>query len=53
MMPLRYLLSGGVTRRSLMPGFMFGFWRGIEYLLDPWRDSLAMFAQIRLVRTTH
>ncbi len=51
MMPFRYVLSGGVTRRSLMPGFMFGFWKGIETLLHPWRNSLAMFAQIRLTRT--
>jgi SAM-dependent methyltransferase len=49
-MPLRYLLSGGVSLRSLMPGFTFGFWRGLEWILDPWRDSLAMFAQITLIR---
>lgn len=49
-MPVRYLLSGGVSLRSLMPGFTFGFWRGLEWILDPWRDSLAMFAQITLLR---
>jgi SAM-dependent methyltransferase len=53
MMPIRYILSGGVTLRSLMPGFAFGFWRTFESLLDPWRDRLAMFAQIQLVRTDH
>jgi SAM-dependent methyltransferase len=51
MMPFRYVLSGGVTRRSFMPGFLFGFWKGVEAVLNPWRDSLAMFAQIRLART--
>jgi SAM-dependent methyltransferase len=49
-MPLRYLLSGGVSLRSLMPGFTFSFWRLVETILDPRRDSLAMFAQITLIR---
>jgi SAM-dependent methyltransferase len=49
-MPLRYLLSGGVMLRSLMPGFTFGFWRAVETMLYPWRDRLAMFAQISLLR---
>jgi SAM-dependent methyltransferase len=49
-MPMRYLLSGGVSLRSLMPGFTFGFWRFAEWIVDPWRDRLAMFAQITLLR---
>ncbi len=49
-MPFRYLLSGGVSLRSLMPGWSFGLWRGVEMLLDPWMDQLAMFARIVLVR---
>jgi len=50
-MPFRYLLSGGVSLRSLMPGWTFGAWRGIERVLDPWMGSLAMFATIVLRRT--
>ncbi len=46
MMPLRYLLSGGVSMRSLMPGWSFGLWRGLERLLSPWMDKVAMFALI-------
>jgi SAM-dependent methyltransferase len=49
-MPLRYLLSGGVSLRSLMPGITCGLWRGIEAMLDPWRNSWAMFAEIKLLR---
>jgi SAM-dependent methyltransferase len=49
-MPLRYLLSGGVSLRSLMPGWSFGLWRGAEGLLGPWMGDLAMFARIVLVR---
>jgi hypothetical protein len=50
MMPFLYLLSGGVSLRSLMFGFAFPFWRGIERLFSPWLNKLAMFAHIVLVR---
>jgi hypothetical protein len=48
MMPFRYLASGGVSMRSLMPGWTFNLWRGIETALLPFMDSLAMFAYILL-----
>ena len=50
-MPFRYVLSGGVSLRSLMPAQTFGLWRLIEQGLRPWMKTWAMFAQIRLVRT--
>lgn len=50
-MPLRYLLSGGVSLRSLMPGWSFAFWKRIEECLDPWSTTLGMFARIVLKRT--
>lgn len=43
-MPFRYLLSGGVSMRSLMPGFTHGLWRRLERSLDSQRDRLGMFA---------
>jgi SAM-dependent methyltransferase len=49
-MPLRYLLSGGVSLRSLMPGWSFGLWRGAEALLGPATGRCAMFARIVLAR---
>jgi len=49
-MPFRYLVSGGVALRSLMPGWTFGLWRGLEEWLEPWEDNLAMFVHIVLVR---
>jgi SAM-dependent methyltransferase len=49
-MPFRYLVSGGVTMRDLMPGAAFGAWRWLERRLRPWMKSWAMFAIIRLVR---
>ncbi|MDD1758134.1 MAG: methyltransferase domain-containing protein [Methanotrichaceae archaeon] len=48
MMPFRYLISGGVALRSLMPGWTFGIWRFIEDLLHPWMKIWAMFAKITL-----
>jgi len=50
-MPFRYLVSGGVSMRSLMPGWTFGFWRWLETFLHPYMGSLAMFARVVLVRT--
>jgi len=52
MMPFRYLISGGVSMRSLMPGQASGLWRGIERALQPWVDKLGMFACIVLERRT-
>jgi SAM-dependent methyltransferase len=50
-MPFRYLVSGGVSLRALMPGWTFGLWRALERALTPWSGRLAMFAQIVLERT--
>lgn len=48
--PLTYLLSGGVSLRSLMPGFSYAFWRTLEKLLTPVDRALGMFAKISLER---
>jgi hypothetical protein len=48
MMPFRYLISGGVSMRSLMPGWTFSSWRRLEWLFQPWMKSWAMFVQIVL-----
>lgn len=49
-MPFRYLFSGGVTMRDLMPGPAFGLFRWVERRMQPWMKTWAMFAVIRLVR---
>lgn len=49
-MPFRYLVSGGVSMRQLMPGLTFGLWRGLESWLCKWPDSWPMFSLIRLAR---
>jgi SAM-dependent methyltransferase len=48
LMPLRYLLSGGVSMRSLMPGWTFGFWKAVEWCMSPCMGLWAMFALISL-----
>ena len=48
LMPFRYLLSGGVSMRSLVPASSFVFAKKFETLLAPWISQLAMFAKIVL-----
>ena len=50
LMPVRFLLSGGTSLRSLMPGFSFGFWRLAEKAVSPIMEQVAMFALIVLRR---
>lgn len=49
-MPFRYLLSGGVSMRSLMPVWTSGFWQSLEKRLQPWMNTWGMFALIILNR---
>ena len=48
MMPFRYIVSGGVGMRSLIPGFTQGVWAGLERWLAPQMHRLGMFALIVL-----
>jgi hypothetical protein len=49
-MPFRYLVSGGLSMRGLVPGWTFRFWRAFERALQPMMPSLGMFALIALQR---
>ena len=46
LMPFRYLVSGGVSLRSFMPGWSFGFWNWMEKLLARKIELWAMFSLI-------
>ena len=46
--PLRYLLSGGLTLRQLVPSFTYPVIKAIEYPLSPINDWLGMFQTIEL-----
>jgi SAM-dependent methyltransferase len=50
LMPFRYLVSGGVSMRGLMPRATTPLWRAIEKSLEPWMRHWAMFALILLRR---
>ncbi len=49
-MPFRYLVSGGVSMRTLMPAMATPMWRAAESLCKPQMDKLAMFALISVRR---
>ena len=51
MMPFRYLVSGGVSMRQLMPGSLFGIWRAVDQLFSRWATRWPMFALIELRRS--
>ena len=46
--PLRYLLSGGLTLRQLVPSFTYPAVKAVEYLLSPMNNLLGMFQTIEL-----
>jgi SAM-dependent methyltransferase len=45
-MPFRYLVSGGVSLRTLMPNTTFRLWRGLEAAMSKHMRTWAMFAFI-------
>jgi len=50
LMPFRYLLSGGVSLRTLVPGITYPIWSALEGVLSPWDAKLSMFAFVVLER---
>jgi SAM-dependent methyltransferase len=46
--PFRYILSGGLTYRQLVPAFMYGFVNFLEICLRPFSKWLGMFETIVL-----
>jgi SAM-dependent methyltransferase len=49
-MPFRYLVSGGVSLRTLMPGSTFRLWKSIEAAMANHMRTWAMFALIVISR---
>jgi len=50
--PFRYLISGGVSMRPLVPSWSFGFFKGMEKMLTPLSRKLGMFVTVELEKTT-
>ena len=53
LLPIRYLLSGGVALRSLMPAFTQPAWRALETASQSQMSRLGMFAFISLGKDGH
>jgi SAM-dependent methyltransferase len=51
-MPFRYMLSGGVSMRGLMPGFSHAAWARLEKMLESRMAAVAMFAFVSVRRVT-
>jgi SAM-dependent methyltransferase len=49
-MPFRYLVSGGVSMRPMMPAATFPIWRALESVLCTWPQHWSMFAFVQLTR---
>jgi SAM-dependent methyltransferase len=49
-MPFRYLVSGGISLRNLMPSVSYFAWEWLERALASWNHRLAMFALVDLIR---
>jgi hypothetical protein len=49
-MPFRYLVSGGVSMRQLMPEATFKLWRKVESWACIWPQHWSMFALIHITR---
>jgi SAM-dependent methyltransferase len=48
--PLCYLLSGGVSRKALVPMWSWNLFKGIEYMLTKITKHASMFQTIRIVK---
>ncbi|MEA1929445.1 MAG: methyltransferase domain-containing protein [Patescibacteria group bacterium] len=49
--PFRYPLSGGLSYKSLLPGWLHGAAKLTERLLSPFNQQLAMFQTIEITKT--
>jgi SAM-dependent methyltransferase len=52
MMPLLFLVSGGLSMRSLVPTRAYRSIERLERMLSPWMTQLGMFALFEVVRTS-
>ena len=52
LLPFRYVLSGGLALRSLMPGFTHAVWARLERALQPQMARLGMFAFVGVTKAS-
>lgn len=49
--PFRYLISGGVSMRQLLPNFCYPLVKGFEFLISPFNRYIGMFMTVELEKT--
>jgi SAM-dependent methyltransferase len=49
--PFRYVLSGGVSRKALVPNISYGLFKAMEWLLSPVARQIGLFQTIVLEKT--
>jgi len=49
--PFRYILSGGLSRKTLVPTKLYGFIAGIEKILSPLSKYIGLFCTIEIEKT--
>ena len=50
--PFAYLLSGGLSKPSILPGFLYEFIRSLEKLFTPFNKLLGLFYMIEIEKKT-
>ncbi|MBI3235713.1 MAG: hypothetical protein HYZ42_17035 [Bacteroidetes bacterium] len=48
--PITYLISGGVSMRSLVPDFSYAFFYSLEKLTKPFSKNFCMFMTVELTK---
>lgn len=51
--PFRYLISGGVSMRQLLPSFTYPIIKGIETILSPLNRYIGMFLTVEIEKVCH
>lgn len=46
--PIKYILSGGVSRSAMLPSFMYDPVKFIEWILSPFSKQLGLFCTIEI-----
>ena len=50
--PLRYLISGGVSMKQLLPSFTYRMIKAIEMILTPFNHYIGMFFTVAIEKTS-
>jgi SAM-dependent methyltransferase len=49
--PIRYILSGGVSRKAFVPDFTFSFFTALEKIISPINGIIGMFETVKIIKS--